>query len=263
MATFGAAFNGLQNVGTKGQPHSKSQKQRTLDNIQWYLRLVVVLNVLFVLTVLSSILVTFFSLQKYDAINRSNVNAIVTNVVDITKNAATASAFAVPITSDIAFSTNQLTSALGRTLNSSDTQIPLDVGDGADATALAAAQRRLLHYDEQDINDFTVNTQRAIFKLTRSLLQTAQTKMEAFNPGSVSDFLEWLVAGVQYGEIAKRFDRVMDDVERTAHFGVLASAMLGLASQATNTSLPSAQDLFTAYGQQKSAAQSASGKTCQ
>jgi hypothetical protein len=260
MTAVFAGFNGLQNVGSK-TPTLKTNKQKTLDNIHWYLRIIVVLNALFVLTVVASILVTYFSLQHYDAMNRENINAIITNVVGITSNANTASAFAVPITADVAFSTNQLASAFGRALNSSSTQIPLD--ENATETMLVeAAQRHLLHYDEQDVSDFTVNTQRAIFKLTRSLLQTVQTKVEEFNPGAVSDLLAWLVADVQYGEIAKRFDRIMNDVEKTAHFGVLASAMLGIAATATNTTLPSPSDLLNMYTQQKAAASTGGGGSC-
>jgi hypothetical protein len=255
MASY-LTMNGLQNGGTKGV--TKTQKMKTLENIHWYLRIIVVLNAMFVLAVVSSMLVTYYSLRHYDAVSKENINAIVTNIVGITQNANTATAFAVPIASDFAFTTNQLSGALGKMLNSTNTTISLDDS----AASVSVSERRLMHYDEQDITDFTVNTQREIFKLTRNLLQAATEKMDTFNPKAMSDFLSFIVDGTNFTGIASRFDRIMTDVEKTAHFGVLASSMLGLAAVATNTTLPSPSDLMSSYSAQRAAAAPPSGGAC-
>jgi hypothetical protein len=100
-----------------------------------------------------------------------------------------------------------------------------------------------------------------VYKHVTHLLNTTNAKMADFNPGAVSDLLTFIVGGVNYTSINTNFRRVMDDVERVSHFGVLATTMLGIAGQATNTTLPSPGDLMNMYSQQKAAA-TPSQSTC-
>jgi hypothetical protein len=74
------------------------------------------------------------------------------------------------------------------------------------------------------------------------LLEASNEKLDKFNVSAVSDLLTSLALqtrAINATGIAKRYDRTLADAEQVSHFAVVASALLGVAAQSTNTSLPS------------------------
>lgn len=237
-----------------------------------------------VLTIVSSTLigciivvgaVIAVKLQNYSILQAKTLNGITSNAAAIAENAARMTTLAVPVVSNLQFVSSAATAAVYSAVNASvvSEDAALARAQGGSATSRHLLAMDIATVDAGVIPKSTIDTDDLVFedyrlrelmyKQSRKLLQTLNTKAEEFDPKAVSDFLHFLVFDANYTGIARRFDRVVDDVERTAHFGVLAGAMLGLASQATNTSLPTANDLFTAYAAQKQAANAAKGGTCQ
>jgi len=202
-----------------------------------------------VVVVVAAIVVIYLQFQKYNSMNRENVDALVQNVVQITTNAASASNYATPIFQDFAFSTNVMSGALGNMLNHTNTTIPLVVN----------SSRHLMAYDQQDVDDLTVNMQRAVFQITRHLMETVQTKVEEFNPGAVSDFLEFLVTGVNYTGIASRYDRTIGDVELASSFLAGSMEAISVVALAKGVNISAVSDALFQTSKQSASPQAVQG----
>jgi hypothetical protein len=215
--------------------------------------------------------------QNYEIVQAKTLNALTQNALAITENAARMTTLAVPIVSNTQFLSSAATAAVYSAVNATAVS---QEASAARAQGGAATSRRSLQVamdvatvdagvvpkstiDPDDLVFEDYKLRELFYKQSRKLLATLNTKAESFEPAAVSDFLHFLVADVNYSSIASRFDRVVTDVERAAHFGTLATAMLGLAAQSTNTTLPTANDLFDAYARQAAAASSAGDGRCQ
>jgi hypothetical protein len=251
----------------QGKPPGKGDAphERAILQIRHYMQLLVVLNGLFVLIIGSVCVLLSFQLRKYTAISSENVNSMALNALTISKNAAQISASVVPISENAQFLSNAVVATLAGAFNTT-----------ANATAYAVSQgdtgRHLMFdpngehetyvVDQNDLLNADLKMRQTVFKLSRTLLQTANTKLSEFNPAAVSDLMEWVVGGVNYTSLSSRFDRVMNDIEKTAHFGVLATSMLGIAAAATNTTLPSPSDIMSTFIAQRAAAAPPSSGAC-
>ncbi len=254
-----------------------SVEAKYLKSIKLYVLVLTIVSSCLIGTIIAVIGFMAVKIQKYDIVQAKTLNALTQNAMAITENAARMTTLAVPIISNAQFMSSAATAAVYSAVNA--TAVSAEAS-AARAQGGAATSRRALQeamdvasvdagiipkstIDPDDLVFEDYKLRELFFKQSRKLLATLNTKAESFEPAAVSDFLHFLVAGVNYTGIATRFDRVVTDVERTAHFGTLATAMLGLAAQSTNTSLPTANDLFDAYARQKSAAASAGEGRCQ
>jgi hypothetical protein len=254
-----------------------SLEAKYLKSIKRYVLVLTIVSSCLIGTIIAVIGFMAVKLQSYDIVQAKTLNALTQNALSITENAARMTTLAVPITSNLQFLSNAATAAVYSAVNATDVAHEATAARSSAGSAVSRRALQALRMDQavvdagvvpattisaDDLIEEDYRLREMMYKSTRKLMQTLNTKADEFNPAAVSDFLEFLVAKVNYTGIAQRFDRVVTDVERTAHFGVLASAMVGLASQATNVSLPSAQNLFDAYAQQKAAANSAAGGHC-
>lgn len=55
------------------------------------------------------------------------------------------------------------------------------------------------------------------------------------------------ILNVNFTGLAQRYDRTVSDLERAAHFGTLATAMVGAAASVLNVTKPSLSDALVAY----------------
>jgi len=254
-----------------------SLEAKYLKSIKLYVLVLTIVSSCLIGTIIAVIGFMAVQIQNYDIVRADTLNALTQNAMAITENAARMTTLAVPIISNAQFMSSAATAAVYSAVNA--TAVSAEAS-AARAQGGAATTRRSLQeamdiatvdagvipkstIDPDDLVFEDYKLRELFFKQSRKLLATLNTKAETFEPAAVSDFLHFLVAGVNYSSIASRFDRVITDVEKTAHFGTLATAMLGLAAQATNTSLPTANDLFDAYAHQKAAAASAGDGRCQ
>jgi hypothetical protein len=237
-----------------------SDSELLLFDLRRYLKVILALQAVFVMTILICFGAVWSQLKKYDILKPQSMNSLNANIQSITSNAASMTTLAVPIVGNMQFATNALTAAIAGNLNLTEVNTTSAV---ARADAGSAASRHMLAFVDEPppevvtSNDLALQDfrfRRMVYKHVTHLLNTTNHKMEEFNPGAVSDLLTFVVSGVNYTSVNNNFKRVMDDLERTAHFGVLASSMLGIASAATNTSLPSPGDLMSMYSKQKAAA---------
>jgi hypothetical protein len=244
--------------GVSKSGKSEVAHERAILQIRWYLQFLVLLNALFVVIIGTSCMMLGFQLRKYSAISSDNVNSMALNALTISKNAAQISASVVPITENAEFLTNAIVSTVAGAFNFTL------INATAVETRTSMASGRQLLFDPQDLlQDFVVDQndllnadlkmRQTVFKLSRTLLQTANAKLEEFNPAAVSDLLEWVVRGVNYSSVASRFDRILYDVEKTANFGVLATSMLGIAATAANVTVPTTAQLLDVFHQQRAA----------
>lgn len=254
-----------------------SLEAKYLKSIKLYVLVLTIVSSCLIGTIIAVIGFMAVKIQNYDIVRADTLNALTQNAMAITENAARMTTLAVPIISNAQFMSSAATAAVYSAVNA--TAVSAEAS-AARAQGGAATTRRSLQeamdiasvdagiipkstIDPDDLVFEDYKLRELFYKQSRKLLATLNDKAETFEPAAVSDFLHFLVAGVNYSSIASRFDRVMNDIEKTAHFGVLATSMLGLASQATNTSLPTANDLFDAYAHQKAAAASAGNGRCQ
>jgi hypothetical protein len=251
---------------------SYSTDQRLLFDLRRYLKVIVALQAVFVLTIVVAIVAIWVQLSRYDVFKKQQMNTLSADIHTIMANAATMSALAVPIVGNTQFVTNAVVTAVSTGMNATTVN---STASEARANAGAAVSRHLLQqYVETEVpsegvvtsNDMAIEDMR-LRQMLRSqmstLLNTTNAQMAKFNPASVSDLLHWVVHGVNYTSLQTDFDRVMTDIERTSHFAVLATSMLGLAASATNTTMPSPSELFASYSQQKQlASASASPSAC-
>ena len=259
--------------GERKPEERASPEARLLKSIDTHLRWLTYALLFLTACVIAVGIAGVVQLSRYTILSSGTLNSLTTDVRAVTQNAATMTTLAVPVVSNLQFMTSAATAAVYAATNASDVEVQAAAARREGGTA---TQRHLLAMDpamveagvvpattlsEADLILQDYKLREAMYKSTRHLMSTLNTKAEEFNPAAVSDFLTFLVESSNFTGIATRFDRVLGDVEQTAHFGVLAGAMLGLASQATNTSLPSASDLFKEYGAQK-AASSQAGHTC-
>jgi hypothetical protein len=254
-----------------------SVEAKYLKSIKLYVLVLTIVSSCLIGTIIAVIGFMAVKIQNYDIVRAETLNALTQNAMAITENAARMTTLAVPIVSNAQFMSSAATAAVYSAVNA--TAVSAEAS-AARAQGGAATSRRSLQeamdvatvdagvipkstIDSDDLVFEDYKLRELFYKQSRKLLATLNDKAETFDPSAVSDFLHWVVADVNYTGIAKRFDRVISDVERTAHFGTLATAMLGLAAQSTNTSLPTANDLFDAYARQKAAAASAGDGRCQ
>ena len=250
-----------------------STDQLLLYDLRRYLKVIVALQAVFVLTIVVSIGAIWSQLTKYDILKQHQLNAMSASITALTQNAATMSTLAVPIVGNAQFLTSAVVTAVAAGTNYTNVNA---TASEARSAAGAAATRHLLAdlFTETEVPDEGVITsndlavedmqmRRMMRKQVSVLLNSTNTQIAAFNSAAVSDLLEWIVRGVNYTVVQQDFDRVMTDIERTAHFGVLASSMLGLAAAATNTTLPSPSQLMASYSAQKQASSPPSSSACQ
>lgn len=234
---------------------SEAAHERAILHIRRYMQVMVLLNGLFVVVIGTVCLTLVFQMRKYDAFSSANVNALAENAMTITRNAAAISATAVPIATNAAFLTDAVVATVAAAVNATDAN---RTATAARAESGGATARHLMAFDptggagehvvdENDLMNMDLKMRQTVYKLSRELLQTANDKLQQFNPASVSDLLTWVVSGVDYAAVATRFDRVLRDVERTANFGVLATSMLGVAATAANVTVPTTAQLLDAF----------------
>lgn len=237
-----------------------SDQELLLFDLRRYLKVILALQAVFVITILVCFGAVWSQLKQYDILKPQSMNSLNSNIQAITTNAASMTTLAVPIVSNMQFASNALTAAIAGNMNLTEVNATSAI---ARADAGSAASRHMLTFDELPPADVVTSNDLAlqdfrfrkmVYKHVTHLLNTTSAKMADFNPGAVSDLLTFIVGGVNYTSINTNFKRVMDDVERVSHFGVLATTMLGIAGQATNTTLPSPGDLMSMYSQQKAAA---------
>jgi hypothetical protein len=219
----------------------------------------VLLNGAFVVIVGTVFLMLAFQLRKYTAISSDNTNSMALNALTISRNAAQISASVVPISENAEFLTNAIVSTVAGAFNLSlvnSTAFALQNSDGASRHLLFDPTALLQDFvvDENDLLNADLKMRQTVFKLSRTLLQTANEKLSEFNPAAVSDLMEWIVSGVNYSSVATRFDRILYDVEKTASFGVLATSMLGIAATAANVTVPTTAHLLDVFNQHRAAA---------
>lgn len=242
-----------------------SADTRLLFDLRRYLKIMVALHCVFVGVVVIAFGVLWSALTQYDILKKESVNSLNGNIQGTVENANTLSTLAVPIIANLQYLTNAVVAGVFAQLNSSFVN---STAVAARATGVSVTgARHLLEspeepdfvIDQQDLMQQDFKMRKMVYKNARALLQSLDTQVTSFNVSSVSDVLSWVVHGINYGTIYNAFDRTMSDIEAASKFGVLASAMLGLAAQVTNTTMPSASDLFVAYGVQASAASAARG----
>jgi hypothetical protein len=237
---------------------SEVAHERAILQIRRYLQVIVLLNGAFVVIVGTVFLLLSFQLRKYTAISSDNINIMALNALTISRNAAQISASVVPISENAQFLTNAIVSTVAGAFNLSlvnSTAFALQNSDGASRHLLF--DPTLLQdfvVDENDLLNADLKMRQTMYKLSRTLLQTANEKLSEFNPAAVSDLMEWIVSGVNYSSVATRFDRVLYDVEKTASFGVLATSMLGIAATAANVTVPTTAHLLDVFNQHRAAA---------
>jgi hypothetical protein len=265
----------MYNVGAAKCTRSDAAHERAILSIRSYMQIMVLLNGLFVIIIGSVCPTVVFQLRKYDVVSSENINSMATNAMTIMSNAARMSASAVPIMDNAQFVTDSLVAALAAAVNASQVNnVAVSTRQQAGASqddAASAAGRRLFSYpgggdseagpivDANDVLNLDLKMRQTMYKLSRSLLQTANHKLEEFNPAAVSDLLEWVVRGVNYTGIATRFDRVLYDVEKTANFGALATSMLGIAAAAANVTVPTTSQLLDTFHKHQAAAVEVNG----
>jgi hypothetical protein len=242
-----------------------SDQELLLFDLRRYLKVILALQAVFVITILVCFGAVWSQLKQYDILKPQSMNSLNSNIQAITTNAASMTTLAVPIVSNMQFATNALTAAIAGNMNLTEVNTTSAV---ARADAGSSASRHMLAFTDEappevvTSNDLALQDfrfRKMVYKHVTHLLNTTSAKMADFNPGAVSDLLTFIVSGVNYTSVNDNFKRVMDDVEKTAHFGVLASSMLGIAATATNTTLPSPGDLMKMYSQQKAAASTNAG----
>jgi hypothetical protein len=259
--------------GEKKAEERISPEAKLLKSIDLHLRYLAYVLITLGLCAIGVGIALVVQLNKYVIFEASTLNGITTNAAAITQNAATMTTLATPIVSNLQYVTSALTAAVYSATNSTHVEQQAAAARETGVTT----QRRLHSIDPATVDAGVVpataistsdlimqdyKLREALYKSTRHLMATLNTKADEFDPAAVSRFLDMLTNSTNMTGIAVRFDRVMTDVERVSHFGVLASSMLGIAAAATNTSLPSPGDLIGMYSQQKAAATPQGHSTC-
>ena len=250
---------------------SYSDSELLLFDLRRYLKVILALQAVFVLTILVVFGAVWSQLTQYNILHPTDMNQLNANIQSIMTNAASMSTLAVPIVSNVQFATNAMTAAIAGSVNTS--AVNASSTDARLSAGSAVVRRSLQAYSDDEAppeivtsNDLAVQDyhfRRMMYKSVHKLINTTNQKVASFDPAAVSDMLEFVVSGVNYTTLQGNFVRVMDDLERTSHFAVLASSMLGIAAAATNTSLPTPGQLMTMYSQQKAASGTApAGNSC-
>lgn len=254
-------------AGREADPKKDVQLKALLD-IRRYTQVLLFFNSLFVVLITTISIIGAFQLQKYSALSSANINSMSLNALSITQNVAKMTAAAVPVVQNIQFSTNALAASLAENVNASQinelssaarTEGTVQTRHLLDTTAVEGdvGYNAQFTVDDTVLNNEQYATQKMMRNMARKILEHVDEKVVAFNASAVSDFLEFLVYGVDYGQINTHFVRVLDDLEKTAHFGTLATAMLGIAAQSVNMTLPTASDLMGSFSQQQAVSNAA------
>jgi len=226
---------------------------RLLFDLRRYIKVVVSLHVVFVSIIVISFGLVWSQITKYDLIKPENVNLLNGHVITITQNAATMSAAGVPVAQNIQFASTALAAAVAALYNASAS------ASASLALAPPGARRALLDgvpVTEQSLLEEDYRMRKMMYGQVHRLLEASNAQLDAFNATALSDLLEATalqIRAVNFSGFAQRYDRTLGDVEATAHFGVVASGMLGLAAAMTNTTLPTMGDVLGAYSKQQAA----------
>lgn len=215
---------------------SYSTGDRLLFDIRRYMRAVVALHVLFVSVIVLTFGLVWHQISQYELVKSENLNTVNEYVVNTLSNANTMSNLAVPIVTSLQY----VSIALATTVQSL-TNISAPV-----------TGRRLAQTDAATAARDDEHMRKMVYKQVRVLLEKANEQLGAFNVTNVNTLLAATATQVQsinFTGFADRYDRTLEDLEQTAHFGTLASVALGLVSHMMNTSAPRAADVAAAIGQ--------------
>lgn len=223
-----------------------------LFDIRRYLKVIVALNAVFVLTLLICFAVVWSQISKYDLVKTQNMNLLNDKIQTITQNVAVMTTLATPIVGNLQFATNAMAAALAGGVNASLVNAT-SVAARAEGTSQASRRLQQMGFDasapavkneitEQDLMVEEYNIQHMMYKETRKLLQTINAKTQEFDPSSVSNLLDWIVGGVNYTSIAQRFDRVMSDAETASSFMALSMEAVSAVALARGINLTAVSD---------------------
>jgi len=230
-----------------------SYEVRLLFDLRRYVKVIVALHVVFVSVIVIAFGLIWSQISKYDLIKPGNVNLLTGHVVSITQNARTMTSAGVPIAQNIEFVSAALAAATAALYNAT----------AASVIAPADARRALLSgppVTDQSLINEDFKMRRMMYTQVHRLLEASNAQLDAFNMTALSDIIEATavqIRAVNFTGVAERYDRTVGDIEATAHFGIVASGMLGLAAAMTNTTLPTMGDVVGAFSRQHTAASAA------
>lgn len=165
-------------------------------------------------------------LWKYDVLTVENIDTLGTNIMISVSNITT-TLQTIPATMDnVLFITNVLSAAMTAMSNATEIEV-------AAAAARAASGRHLLDHQSPFAAQMQVTNPQQLYNLTGVLLLSMNDKVRSFNTTGLSELVTWIVSGIQYDQIAVRYDKLKADIDATAKFSMLGLGMLGAAAQAT------------------------------
>ena len=220
-----------------------STSDMLLFDIRRYLRAVVALQVVFVTIVVITFGLVWNQVSKYDLLKPENINTINDYVVETLSNVKAMSSNGVPIASNLQYASEGLVAAIAALYNFT----------GVYSAALPQGGRKLLQNDTSSqgvvtqamLADQDYRLRAMIYSQVHDMLASANEHVATFDMGNVNLILLGVgeqIQTVNLTGVATRYDRTLTDLENTAHFGILASAMLGAVAGVTNTSLPGLAD---------------------
>lgn len=232
-----------------------SKETELLFDIRRYARAIVAMHVIFVGIIVITFSLVWSQISKYELLKPENVNSINSGLVSILSNAQLMTASGVPIAANLEYATLALSAAVTALYNATS------------ALAVApAGGRHMLMEDappvtESDLLKEDYRMRKMMYSQVHRLLQASNDKLDTFDMGALSDLVSATavqVGNVNFTGLAQRYDRTLGDLEGTAHFGLVAAGMLGIAAQLTNSSMPTTAQVVGSYSAQLQAAAVAS-----
>jgi hypothetical protein len=223
-----------------------STSDRLLFDVRRYMRAIVALHVIFVTIVVITFGLVWHQISQYDITKADNINSINDQVHSILQAVVAMTMEGVPITQNINYMTQGMAAAAAVFVNSS-------------SNVFAVPSRSLLAVEgvpitNQDLLEQDFRLRKMMYSQVRQLLQSGNDQLDAFNMTALSEFLDATasqIRHVNFTGLARRYDGAMVDAEQVAKFGLLATSMMGVASQIWNTSLPSAATVGTSFAAQQ------------
>ena len=238
-----------------------SKDVQLLFDLRKYMRVLTALLTVFVSTIIIMFSVVWSQLVRYDVLKAASMNQMNANIQGLLANTNQFTGYAVPISSNLQYVSNALVASVAAGVQN-DTAVAERSSAARNDGTMAARHLSELSLEAPQLDEGDLLTQdyklrKMVYSQTHRLLQSLNERLTQFNPGAVSDVLEWIVTDVNYTAIRERYDRAVEDIEKFSSYAVSVQQMVGLVSGAMNVSWPGTgliQRNFKAQNQAQSSA---------
>ena len=228
-----------------------SYEVRLLFDLRRFIKVIVALHVVFVSIIVITFGLIWSQISKYDIIKPGNINILNGRLLSVSQSAVSMTSAGVPMAANLEFVTAAIAAGVGALYNAT-ASVALSPPAGGRRALLAGGP-----ITDQSLLEEDYRIRHMMYTQVHRLLQASNDRLDQFNMSALSDVVEataMQIRAVNFSGVATRYDRTIGDMEATAHFGIIASGMLGLAAAMTNTTLPTMGDVTGAYARQRASA---------